>query len=147
MAHIFIVRCIAGQNRGKAAVEFVHSTPAAKAASHMDGGQIDGAVVDVQLSDLPLPPSRSATRSRSPVRKRVRRSFSPRNIRRGARSFSRSRSRSRSYSPLRRGYGPRGGDSYRGRSRGGIPPRRGGYRRLSRSRSPLARRADRKSVV
>ncbi|KAL5488038.1 hypothetical protein ACEPAI_6146 [Sanghuangporus weigelae] len=49
-----------GQNRGKAALEFATSTAAHKAASHMDGGQLDGAVLKVELSDLPIrSPSRS----------------------------------------------------------------------------------------
>ncbi|KDQ64658.1 hypothetical protein JAAARDRAFT_117562, partial [Jaapia argillacea MUCL 33604] len=43
-----------GQNRGKAALEFVDSVSAHKASSHMDGGQIDGAIVKVELSDLPI---------------------------------------------------------------------------------------------
>nr|GAT53924.1 RNA-binding domain-containing protein [Mycena chlorophos] len=42
-----------GQNRGKAALEYFDSPAATKAVSHMDGGQIDGAVVKVELSDLP----------------------------------------------------------------------------------------------
>ncbi|KAM6495537.1 hypothetical protein JOM56_008243, partial [Amanita muscaria] len=42
-----------GQNRGKAALEFVDAVAAHKAASHMDGGQLDGAVLKVELSDLP----------------------------------------------------------------------------------------------
>ncbi|KAF7313606.1 RNA-binding domain-containing protein [Mycena chlorophos] len=42
-----------GQNRGKAALEYFDSSAAAKAVSYMDGGQIDGAVVKVELSDLP----------------------------------------------------------------------------------------------
>ncbi|KAF8233186.1 hypothetical protein L208DRAFT_1422956 [Tricholoma matsutake] len=33
-----------GQNRGKAALEYV-DPPAHKAASHMDGGQLDGAML------------------------------------------------------------------------------------------------------
>ncbi|PFH50536.1 hypothetical protein AMATHDRAFT_144827, partial [Amanita thiersii Skay4041] len=43
-----------GQNRGKAALEFSDSNSAFKAASHMDGGQLDGAVLKVELSDLPI---------------------------------------------------------------------------------------------
>ncbi|KAF7355104.1 RNA-binding domain-containing protein [Mycena sanguinolenta] len=42
-----------GQNRGKAALEYADPPSAQKAASHMNGGQIDGAVVKVELSDLP----------------------------------------------------------------------------------------------
>ncbi|KAF8639700.1 hypothetical protein AX17_000962 [Amanita inopinata Kibby_2008] len=52
-----------GQNRGKAALEFVDASSARKAASHMDGGQLDGAILKVELSDLPI-----RTRSRSPRR-------------------------------------------------------------------------------
>ncbi|KAF8803854.1 hypothetical protein BYT27DRAFT_7108980 [Phlegmacium glaucopus] len=43
-----------GQNRGKAALEFADSSSAHKAASHMDGGQLDGSIVKVELSDLPI---------------------------------------------------------------------------------------------
>ncbi|KJA24518.1 hypothetical protein HYPSUDRAFT_135905, partial [Hypholoma sublateritium FD-334 SS-4] len=49
-----------GQNRGKAALEFADASSAHKAASHMDGGQLDGATLKVELSDLPI---RSASRS------------------------------------------------------------------------------------
>ncbi|KAF8164996.1 hypothetical protein B0H34DRAFT_649755, partial [Crassisporium funariophilum] len=49
-----------GQNRGKAALEFADSSSAHKAASHMDGGQLDGFIVKVELSDLPI---RSVSRS------------------------------------------------------------------------------------
>ncbi|TFY72115.1 hypothetical protein EVG20_g910 [Dentipellis fragilis] len=50
-----------GQNRGKAAVEYFDSESAHKAATHMDGGQLDGAVLKIELSDLPV-----RSRSRSP---------------------------------------------------------------------------------
>ncbi|KAI0687214.1 hypothetical protein BC835DRAFT_1286696, partial [Cytidiella melzeri] len=50
-----------GQNRGKAALEYSDAASAHKAASHMDGGQVDGAVLKVELSDLPV-----RSRSRSP---------------------------------------------------------------------------------
>ncbi|EGO27353.1 hypothetical protein SERLADRAFT_460616 [Serpula lacrymans var. lacrymans S7.9] len=50
-----------GQNRGKAAVEYADSASANKAASHMNGGQLDGLVLKVELSDLPI-----RSRSRSP---------------------------------------------------------------------------------
>ncbi|KAF8204932.1 hypothetical protein BJ912DRAFT_840479, partial [Pholiota molesta] len=40
-----------GQNRGKAALEFAEPSSAHKAASHMDGGQIDGSILKVELSD------------------------------------------------------------------------------------------------
>ncbi|KAI3612467.1 hypothetical protein WG66_010000 [Moniliophthora roreri] len=43
-----------GQNRGKAALEFEAPAMAHKAASHMNGGQLDGAVLKVELSDLPV---------------------------------------------------------------------------------------------
>ncbi|TCD70843.1 hypothetical protein EIP91_001534 [Steccherinum ochraceum] len=46
-----------GQNRGKAALEFADPTGAHKAASHMDGGQLDGAILKVELSDLPVVPT------------------------------------------------------------------------------------------
>ena len=51
----------AGQNRGKAALEFADSPSAHKAASHMDGGQLDGSILKVELSELPI---RSSSRSR-----------------------------------------------------------------------------------
>ncbi|KAF9449886.1 RNA-binding domain-containing protein, partial [Macrolepiota fuliginosa MF-IS2] len=50
-----------GQNRGKAALEYADSTSAHRAFEHMDGGQLDGAVLKVELSDLPV-----RSRSRSP---------------------------------------------------------------------------------
>ncbi|KAF7793634.1 hypothetical protein EIP86_004749 [Pleurotus ostreatoroseus] len=43
-----------GQNRGKAALEYSDATAAHKAASHMNGGQLDGAVLKVELSELPV---------------------------------------------------------------------------------------------
>ncbi|KAJ3829469.1 hypothetical protein F5880DRAFT_1438150, partial [Lentinula raphanica] len=43
-----------GQNRGKAALEFSQPSEAHIAASHMNGGQLDGAVLKVELSDLPV---------------------------------------------------------------------------------------------
>ncbi|PPQ69385.1 hypothetical protein CVT24_001654 [Panaeolus cyanescens] len=59
-----------GQNRGKAALEFSDASAAHKAASHMNGGQLDGAVLKVELSDLPIrSPSRSPARPpRGPAR-------------------------------------------------------------------------------
>ncbi|KAF5321826.1 hypothetical protein D9619_000976 [Psilocybe cf. subviscida] len=80
-----------GQNKGKAALEFSTPSEAHKAASHMDGGQLDGASLKVELSDLPI-----RSPSRSPARPPPR---GPRNARDKYRSFSRSRSRSRSRSP------------------------------------------------
>ncbi|KAF9509514.1 hypothetical protein BS47DRAFT_1396851 [Hydnum rufescens UP504] len=56
-----------GQNRGKAALEYKEPSSAQKAMSHMNGGQLDGAFLSVELSDLPLPRSRTPSpRSRSP---------------------------------------------------------------------------------
>ncbi|CAA7260190.1 unnamed protein product [Cyclocybe aegerita] len=49
-----------GQNRGKAALEFSDPSAARKAVSHMDGGQLDGAVLKVELSDLPIRSTSSA---------------------------------------------------------------------------------------
>ncbi|KIP07017.1 hypothetical protein PHLGIDRAFT_71758, partial [Phlebiopsis gigantea 11061_1 CR5-6] len=43
-----------GQNRGKAAIEFADSASAHRATSHMDGGQLDGAILKVELSELPV---------------------------------------------------------------------------------------------
>ncbi|KAI6034057.1 hypothetical protein BKA83DRAFT_4184315, partial [Pisolithus microcarpus] len=108
-----------GQNRGKAALEYA-------AVSHMNGGQLDGLVLKVELSNLPI---RARSRSR------------PRPVRNGRdrRSISRSRSRTRSRSPLyrRRGYdAPRYTDTYRSRGylgRRGVPAR--DTYRPSRSRS------------
>ncbi|TRM68314.1 hypothetical protein BD626DRAFT_565160 [Schizophyllum amplum] len=120
-----------GQNRGKAAVEFLEPAFAHKAYTHMNGGQLDGAILKLELSDLPV-------RSRSPP--------PPLAARRPPRRRSFSRSRSRSRSPLRSRRGGRFGD------RGGRAPVRGrdvyrpslGRRRYSsrsfsrsRSRSPL----------
>ncbi|KAI0081679.1 hypothetical protein K474DRAFT_1567297, partial [Panus rudis PR-1116 ss-1] len=50
-----------GQNRGKGAIEYADASSAHKAYSHMNGGQLDGAIVKVELSDLPV-----RSRSRSP---------------------------------------------------------------------------------
>ncbi|KZT41092.1 hypothetical protein SISSUDRAFT_982428, partial [Sistotremastrum suecicum HHB10207 ss-3] len=43
-----------GQNRGKAAIEFADTAAASQAVSYMNGGQLDGAIVTVELSDLPI---------------------------------------------------------------------------------------------
>ncbi|OAX39747.1 hypothetical protein K503DRAFT_688956 [Rhizopogon vinicolor AM-OR11-026] len=122
-----------GQNRGKAALEFTEAGAAQKAASHMNGGQLDGLVLKVELSDLPI-----RTRSRSRLRP-------PRNGR-GGRSLSRSRSRSRSPVYRKRGFEPRFNEAFRGGrgfGRRGPPPPRDTYRpSRSRSRSPI-RRGDR----
>ncbi|GJJ07482.1 hypothetical protein Clacol_001684 [Clathrus columnatus] len=72
-----------GQNRGKAALEFYDSSAAQKAASHMNKGYLDGAILNVQISDAIL---RDRSRSRSPrpprngrgVRRSPSRSLSPR---------------------------------------------------------------------
>lgn len=45
---------VAGLNRGKAAIEFAAPDLASKAVKHMDGGQLDGAFLTVQVS-LPIP--------------------------------------------------------------------------------------------
>ncbi|KAH9844209.1 uncharacterized protein C8Q71DRAFT_801375 [Rhodofomes roseus] len=127
-----------GQNRGKAAIEYGDTASAHRAASHMDGGQLDGAILKVELSELPV---RSRSRSpRAPPR--------PRYGRDRPRSYSRTPSRSRS-PPRRFGRDTTyRGDSYRGRPfarRGRGPlPHRDTYRPLSRSRSrsPI-RRGDR----
>ncbi|KAK7695948.1 hypothetical protein QCA50_000587 [Cerrena zonata] len=72
-----------GQNRGKAALEYVDSAAAHRAASHMNGGQLDGAILKVELSELPI-----RSRSRSPRAGRGRNGK--------GRSHSRTPSRSRS---------------------------------------------------
>lgn len=156
----------AGQNKGKAALEFYKSAAAQQAASHMNGGQLDGATLTVELSDLPIRTARSRSRSRS---------RSPRGpppaMRNGARrprgrSYTPSRSRSpppryrsRSRSPLPRRRGPGGpppprsrfpdrGYPDRGRGQGAAfgrrgPPGRDVYRpSRSRSRSPVRRPGD-----
>ncbi|GAA5838247.1 hypothetical protein JCM11251_003440 [Rhodosporidiobolus azoricus] len=102
-----------GTHKGTAWITFASPAAAGKAASYMDGGQIDGSYVTVDL-EPPSPrgggggyrkPSlsparerkgavRGRSRSRSPVRRRM--------------SISRSRSRSRSLSPRRSRSPPRG---------------------------------------
>ncbi|KAK2466510.1 hypothetical protein APHAL10511_002152 [Amanita phalloides] len=92
-----------GQNRGKAALEFSDAISAQQAASHMDGGQLDGAILKVELSDLPI-----RTRSRSPRRApplptkngRDRDRFERGRSRSRSPSRSRSHSRTRSRSPI-----------------------------------------------
>ncbi|KAF9468971.1 hypothetical protein BDZ94DRAFT_1317532 [Collybia nuda] len=125
-----------GQNRGKAALEYAEPVFAHKAASHMDGGQLDGAILKVELSNLPV---RSRSRSRS----------RPRPHRNGRDKPLRSPSRSRSRSPVpyrRKGDGyPPPRDSFRGRPYGRRgPPGRDSYRpgrsrSRTRSRSPIRR--------
>ncbi|KAF8505683.1 hypothetical protein F5888DRAFT_1837689 [Russula emetica] len=51
-----------GQNKGKAYLEYVDVASARTAMSHMNGGQLDGAALKVELSDVSL----QRTRSRSP---------------------------------------------------------------------------------
>jgi RNA-binding protein with serine-rich domain 1 len=142
---------VAGQNRGKASLEFSEPSNAQTAASHMNGGQLDGSVLKVELSDLPIRTNKARSRSRSPRPPPVARNGPPPRRRR---SFSRSPIRSRSRSPgygrrNTNGNGPRDNgprnrypDSYPARplDRRGPPPRNT-YRR-SRSRSP-PRRNDR----
>src|SRR5260221_7254004 len=101
---------VAGQNRGKASLEYVDAASARTAVSHMNGGQLDGAALKVEISDAPL-----RTRSRSPP-------FRPRNGRdrdreQRPRSPSPLRSRSRSRSPPPR---------FQRRERD-FPARTGGY--------------------
>ncbi|KAI6004078.1 hypothetical protein EDD15DRAFT_2125451, partial [Pisolithus albus] len=43
-----------GQNRGKAALEYAVAASAHKAVSHMNGGQLDGLILKVELSNLPI---------------------------------------------------------------------------------------------
>ena len=47
---------LAGQNRGKAALEYSDAASAQKASSYMNGGQLEGATLKVELSDLPIRP-------------------------------------------------------------------------------------------
>ena len=44
---------VAGLNRGKAALEFETPSQAEKAVKHMDGGQLDGSFLSVQVSPFP----------------------------------------------------------------------------------------------
>ncbi|KAI0251312.1 hypothetical protein BJV78DRAFT_1081904, partial [Lactifluus subvellereus] len=43
-----------GQNKGKASLEYVDAASAHTAVSHMNGGQLDGAALKVELTDSPL---------------------------------------------------------------------------------------------
>ncbi|EKM80489.1 hypothetical protein AGABI1DRAFT_128163 [Agaricus bisporus var. burnettii JB137-S8] len=63
-----------GQNRGKAALEYADAASAHRAFEHMDGGQLDGAVLKLELSDLPV---RTRARTRSPPPHRSRRGGPP----------------------------------------------------------------------
>lgn len=55
------LKLVAGLNRGKAAIEFAKSAQAEMAIKHMDGGQLDGAFVAVQVSFAPSRSHASAT--------------------------------------------------------------------------------------
>lgn len=126
---------LGGQNRGKAALEYTTAASAALARRSMHGGQLDGSVLEIVLSDLPLP---ALERSPSPVRRREpprRRSRSPIGARR--------RSPSPPYRrggppPARGGWGAPQGGRRPSPSYGG--PRGAGRRSPSRSRSPVRRR-------
>jgi RNA-binding protein with serine-rich domain 1 len=45
---------VAGLNRGKAAVEFSEASEAEKAVKHMNGGQLDGSFLTIQVSPSSL---------------------------------------------------------------------------------------------
>ncbi|KAH0587422.1 hypothetical protein H2248_006211 [Termitomyces sp. 'cryptogamus'] len=133
-----------GQNRGKAALEFADSPSAHKAFTHMDGGQLDGATLKLELSTLPVrsrsptPPPPPPARPRGPPPRRA-----GRGPRTPSRSRSRTRSRSRSPPYRRRGDYPPPRDAFRDRpyARRGPPPRAPyrGRPSPSRSRSPPRR--------
>ena len=119
----------------------------------MDGGQLDGSVLEIVLSDLPLPersPSPPPVRRRSPLPPPPRRrSQSPLGVRRNRRSLSPPYRRGFEQQPVRGGWGTgRGGrdvrpvaPSYGGRPAGRRSPSpRPRGRPLSRSRSPVGRR-------
>lgn len=160
-ALLFIIYIIlAGQNRGKAALEFYEVSAAKKAVSHMNKGYLDGAVLTVELSDAIIR-ERSRSRSRRPIkngrvagrpsasrslsprrrappsyrdkgRERYRRYSPPMYAKRDIRGSYRHRSNSRSRSPARRGRRHlRRSPSY---EKGGIDHRS----RRSRSRSPYS---------
>ncbi|WWD18181.1 hypothetical protein CI109_102630 [Kwoniella shandongensis] len=153
---------VSGLNRGKAAIEFDRASEAEKAVKHMDGGQLDGSFLSVQISEHPLPPPqpqspvrrrpRSISRSRSPAYRRRRSptySRSPSPVgRRGSNYRRRSLSRSRSPPPRGGPGGFRGGrDTYipsgggRGGGYGGGP--RGPGPRRDRSPLPVRRPGER----
>ncbi|KAF8484854.1 hypothetical protein DFH94DRAFT_679430 [Russula ochroleuca] len=146
-----------GQNKGKAYLEYADAASARTAMSHMNGGQLDGAALKVELSEMPLQRTTTATATRARTRSRSP-PFRPRNGRERERPRSPSRSRSRSRSPRfprrdrdRDFTGGRGynNDSYR-RPPPPPPPRRPPARDVyrprtrtrtrSRSRSPPIRR-------
>uniref|UniRef100_A0AC34QZ51 RRM domain-containing protein n=2 Tax=Panagrolaimus sp. JU765 TaxID=591449 RepID=A0AC34QZ51_9BILA len=106
--------------RGDAVLEYEKREDAEKALKHMDGGQIDGMVVNCEWQP-PTPPPRR----RSPIRKPL----SPKRRSPPRRSRSPVR-RSRSRSPIRRRSPP----FRRGRSPRRSPPRR--FRRSPPRRSP-----------
>ncbi|KAK1927891.1 hypothetical protein DB88DRAFT_479687 [Papiliotrema laurentii] len=135
---------VSGLNKGKAAIQYEDAAEAEKAASHMDGGQLDNAFLKVVTSEHPIPPpARSPRRpiSRSPIRRRRSPSYSRSPSPRGGRYRARSPSPPRGYRgpppgdrrfPSGGGYpsGPRGGGGFGGRGcyggRGGYGAR-GGY--------------------
>jgi len=149
---LFLSSRAAGQNKGKASLEYADTSSARTAASHMNGGQLDGAALKVELSDAPL-----RTRSRSPPppfrprngRERERERERPRSPLSPPRSRSRSRSprfqrRERNLPPAR----AYNNDSYRRPplppqqpSSQRRPPQRDVYRPRprTRSRSPVRR--------
>src|SRR6266404_6361701 len=138
---------VAGQNKGKAALEFASASFARTAVSHMNGGQLDGAAVKVELTDAPV---FHRTRSRSPPpRQQQQQQRNGRDRDRPARSLSRSRSRSPPrFQRRERDFGGRAyaGDSFRRAPpppppRRPPPPARDVYRPRSRtrSRSPVRR--------
>ncbi|KAI9634457.1 uncharacterized protein MKK02DRAFT_37988 [Dioszegia hungarica] len=71
---------VSGLNRGKAAIEFEKSADAEMAVKHMEGGQLDGAALTVQISEHPLPAPQPASPNPAPTT--------------GRRRYSNSRSRS-----------------------------------------------------
>ncbi|GAA6041083.1 hypothetical protein JCM8097_004711 [Rhodosporidiobolus ruineniae] len=105
-----------GTHKGTAWISFASPSAAAKAASYMDGGQIDGSYITVDLE----PPSPRGGAAGAPAGGYGRRSVSPprgggraplprgrsRSPPRRGRSASRSRSRTRSASPMRRSRSP-----------------------------------------
>ncbi|KAF7971766.1 hypothetical protein HWV62_36195 [Athelia sp. TMB] len=52
----------------KAALEYADTAAAQKAMSHMDGGQLDGAILKIKLSDIPIRTRSLAPRSPPPPR-------------------------------------------------------------------------------
>ncbi|KAH9179793.1 hypothetical protein EDB89DRAFT_516394 [Lactarius sanguifluus] len=139
-----------GQNKGKAALEYADASSARTAVSHMNGGQLDGAALKVELSDTPV---FHRTRSRSPPLRQQQQQRNGRDRDRAPRSLSRPRSRSPPpprFPRRERDFSGRAynatGDSYRRAPptaplRRPPPPQRDVYRprSRSRSRSPIRR--------